>query len=159
MTLPPTREMLLETWQAIGGSEPLCHEMQNLCLMFARLPAKEKTIFAETKSCRDTACASESMLIMPPPQRRRRADKQMGPDVGSFGHKLVKHDTISTCCNAPSTSGIETCITGTGYLVRTGTYRYVLSTDRYRKSISVQTGTYRYVLCMYQNNVLYVGQQ
>ncbi len=56
-------------------------------------------------------------------------------------------------------SGIVTCITGTGYLVRTGTYQYVLSTDRYRKSISVQTSTYRYVLGMYQNNVLYVGQQ
>ncbi len=41
------------------------------------------------------------------------------------------------------------------------TYRYVLSTDWYRKSILVQTGTYRdrYVLSMYQNNVMYVGHQ
>jgi hypothetical protein len=42
------------------------------------------------------------------------------------------------------------------YRFRTGTYRYVLSTDRYRKSILVQTCTYRYVLSMYQNNVMYV---
>ena len=40
-----------------------------------------------------------------------------------------------------------------------GTYRYVPSTDRYRKGIIVQTGTYQYVLSTYQNNVMCVGHQ
>ncbi len=45
------------------------------------------------------------------------------------------------------------------YQFWSGTYWYVLSTDRYRKSILVQTGTNLYILSMYQNNVIYVGHQ
>jgi hypothetical protein len=41
----------------------------------------------------------------------------------------------------------------------TGSYRYVPSTDRYRKCKLVETGTYQYILSTYQTNVMYVGHQ
>jgi hypothetical protein len=90
----PTREMLLEAWQAIGASEPLCHEMQNLCLMYIHSPASKKPIFVEAKSGRDTARAMESML--PPPQRRRRASGQTESHKDTIDLKASLKQTHST---------------------------------------------------------------
>ena len=66
-----TRESLLDAWQAIGATEPLCHEMQNLCLMYInQKPTDRKKPLVKTQSCRDTAAGATTS--MPPPQRLKR---------------------------------------------------------------------------------------
>ncbi len=105
-----TRESLrvLEAWQAIGASEPLCHEMQTLCLMYVQKPDRKKFL-AETESCRDTACAMEATMPMPPPQRRGRATSLNSLSKYQQLDKSAPPSRYLTCVTQCDVTSIGSC--------------------------------------------------
>ncbi len=87
------RENLIAAWQALGTSQPLCTELQNLCLLHMRRVSRlphvrtddNAAIVANTSTIEPSPSNRGSGVLLPPQRFARRArNSNVAPPVGPF---------------------------------------------------------------------------
>uniref|UniRef100_A0A7S0R134 Uncharacterized protein n=1 Tax=Cryptomonas curvata TaxID=233186 RepID=A0A7S0R134_9CRYP len=108
------RESLIAAWQALGASQPLCEELQTLCLIHMRRcngpPRDMATENAAHPETRMFLSSQESSTLLPPQRYTRRARSSnmappMGPSKSTGVTDITKPSAIDWTNAAPAPHG------------------------------------------------------